>query len=187
MKKILTMILLGVMCIGLTGCRNNEEEPSPGNNNNNNQNISNNESYTAEELINKINDMYDTIDNMVVAFPMEEDLNNTDRIKELTSLNNLDNVELVISANPMITAIPYSFVLIRVNDDANIDAMKQEIYNNLDLNEWICVGADIAYITSVGNLIMFVMAERDLANEVYDAFVNEFGQTTRRLEKVNTF
>ena len=39
MKKILTIILLGVMCIGLTGCRNNDENgngPDNGNGTENN-------------------------------------------------------------------------------------------------------------------------------------------------------
>ena len=33
-------------------------------------------------------------------------------------------------------------------------AFKEEMYNNIDMNKWLCVSADVLYLTNYGNTIM---------------------------------
>ena len=44
------------------------------------------------------------------------------------------------------------------------------MYNNIDMNKWLCVSADVLHLTNYGNTIIYVMSEEDWAKPVYDAF-----------------
>ena len=45
----------------------------------------------------------------------------------------------------------YSFVAVKFKNAVNIEKVKEEMYNNIDMNKWLCVSADVLYLTNYGN------------------------------------
>lgn len=74
-----------------------------------------------------------------------------------------------IVSMPMISAIAYQCVLLRVAED-DVDTAKQQIQDNADLNKWICVSAETMLVESRGDVIFFVMGENDTAYALNTAF-----------------
>lgn len=80
----------------------------------------------------------------------------------------------------------YSAVALLVKEGTDVEKLKQEILDNIDMRKWICVSAEQLYITNNGNLIFLVMSSDDWAKPVYENFKkyvnNEIG---KELQKKN--
>ena len=113
-------------------------------------------------------------------------LKNDNDIKGYTNLENVDDIEAVVASEPLINAQAYLALLIKVKDQANVEKVKEDLYNSIDMNRWICVSADKLYITNNGNTIFLVMSEEDWAKEVYNSFKNYVNNNIgKELEKNN--
>ena len=113
-------------------------------------------------------------------------LKNDNDIKGYTNLENVDDIEAVVASEPLINAQAYLALLIKVKDQANVEKVKEDLYNSIDMNRWICVSADKLYITNNGNTIFLVMSEEDWAKEVYNRFKNYVNNNIgKELEKNN--
>ena len=113
-------------------------------------------------------------------------LKNDNDIKGYTNLENVDDIEAVVASEPLINAQAYLALLIKVKDQANVEKVKEDLYNSIDMNRWICVIADKLYITNNGNTIFLVMSEEDWAKEVYNSFKNYVNNNIgKELEKNN--
>ena len=81
----------------------------------------------------------------------------------------------------------YSAVALLVKEGTDVEKLKQEILDNIDMRKWICVSAEQLYITNNGNLIFLVMSSDDWAKPVYENFKkyvnNEIG---KELQKKNS-
>lgn len=114
------------------------------------------------------------------------DVTNEEEVINYTGLQSNENVEELVISMPPISSQAYEVALIKVSKNANIDEMKQEILNNINMNRWLCVSADKLYITNNGNVIFLIMASEEWAKPVYDSFKtyvnNEIG---KELEKTN--
>lgn len=113
-------------------------------------------------------------------------LKNDNDIKGYTNLENVDDIDVVVASEPLINAQAYLALLIKVKDQANVEKVKEDLYNSVDMNRWICVSADKLYITNNGNTIFLVMSEEDWAKEVYNSFKNYVNNNIgKELEKNN--
>ena len=69
-------------------------------------------------------------------------------------------------------------------DKKFVEEVKKELLENIDMNRWICVSADVLYITNNGNTIFAVMSFEDWATPVYNEFVkyvdNNVGKTLEK-------
>ena len=56
-------------------------------------------------------------------------------------------------------SIAHSVVLVRVKDNANVEAIKEKIEKNVNPRKWICVGVeeDDVIVENEGNLIILIM------------------------------
>lgn len=141
----------------------------------------------SEDMINMVNSIYQNINEELPSLEtMAIDINNLDDVTSYTGLkSNKDIEELVISV-PMMNAQAYSLAVIKVKDNANIESLKQEMLDNINMHRWICVSAEKLYITNNGNIIFLVMSDKDTAKVVYDGFKsyvnNKIG---KELEKTN--
>lgn len=112
------------------------------------------------------------------------DISDDMMVEGYTGLKSAENIELLVVSEPLMSSQAYSAVAIKVKDGTDIEAMKQEILNNIDMGKWICVSAEKIYITNHDNVIFFVMADDDWAKSVYENFKkfvsNEVG---KELEK----
>ena len=68
------------------------------------------------------------------------------------------------------TSQAYLLSVVKVKDGANVEKMKQEMLDNIDMDMWICVSADKLYITNSGNIIFLVMTNEEWATSVYNNF-----------------
>ena len=141
----------------------------------------------SKDMIKMVNSIYQNINNELPSLEtMAIDINNLDDVTSYTGLkSNKDIEELVISV-PMMNAQAYSLAVVKVKDGANIESLKQEMLDNIDMRRWICVSAEKLYITNNENIIFLVMADKDIAESVYNGFKSYVNNKTgKELEKTN--
>lgn len=147
-----------------------------------------------ESIIKNVNDMNTMLDTIYTQLNdvlpslenIEIDVEDENQVINYTGLkSNKDVKELVVSMPP-ISSQAYEVAVIKVSENANIEEMKQEIYDNINMNRWLCVSADKLYITNNGDVIFLIMASEEWAKPVYDEFKkyvnNDIG---KELEKTN--
>lgn len=114
--------------------------------------------------------------------------NSKEQVAAYTGLKDNSNVEFIVVSEPLMNAQAYSLVVLKVKDKAKIESMKQEIYDNIDMNKWLCVSAEKLYITNSDDVIFLVMASEEWAKPVYEEFKkyvdNNIG---KELEKSGNF
>lgn len=98
------------------------------------------------------------------------DVSDASMVKAYTGLQSNENVETIVVSEPSMSSQAYSAVAVKVKAGANVEKMKQEMLDNIDMAKWICVSASNLYITNSGNTIFMVMSDEDWAKPVYDAF-----------------
>ena len=117
---------------------------------------------------------------------MKIDVKNIDEVTSYTGLKANDDIESITVSVPLITAQAYSVAIVKVKDSADVEKIKQEMLDNIDMRRWICVSAEQLYITNSGNLIFSVMADKDIAKTVYNDFKKYVNNNIgKELEKSN--
>ena len=117
---------------------------------------------------------------------MKVDINNIDEVTSYTGLKTNDGIESIVVSVPLITAQAYSVAIVRVKDNADVEKIKQEMLDNIDMRRWICVSAEQLYITNSGNVIFSVIADKDIAKAVYNDFKKYVNNNIgKELEKSN--
>ena len=138
-----------------------------------------------------INDIINTINkNNKNVLPeletMKVDIKNIDEVTSYTGLKTNDGIESIVVSEPLITSQAYSVAIVKVKDNADVEKIKQEMLDNIDMRRWICVSAEQLYITNSGNVIFSVMADKDIAKAVYDDFKKYVNNNIgKELEKSN--
>lgn len=72
---------------------------------------------------------------------------------------------------PMINVQAYQCILLRLPENADIEAAKQTIADNADPRKWICVEAESVVVENVGDVILFVMADTETAEALRSSFL----------------
>ena len=135
-------------------------------------------------LINTINK--DNKDILPELETMKINVKNIDEVTSYTGLKTNDGIESIIVSVPLITAQAYSVAIVKVKDNADVEKIKQEMLDNIDMRRWICVSAEQLYITNSGNVIFSVMADKDIAKAVYNDFKKYVNNNIgKELEKSN--
>ena len=117
---------------------------------------------------------------------MKVDIKNIDEVTSYTGLKTNDGIESIVVSEPLITAQAYSVAIVKVKDNADVEKIKQEMLDNIDMRRWICVSAEQLYITNSGNVIFSVMADKDVAKAVYNDFKKYVNNNIgKELEKSN--
>lgn len=138
-----------------------------------------------------INDIINTINkNNKNVLPeletMKINVKNIDEVTSYTGLTTNDGIESITVSVPVMTAQAYSVAIVKVKDSADVEKIKQEMLDNIDMRRWICVSAEQLYITNSGNLIFSVMADKDIAETVYNDFKKYVNNNIgKELEKSN--
>ena len=138
-----------------------------------------------------INDIINTINkNNKNILPeletMKVDTKNIDEVTSYTGLKTNDGIESIVVSAPLITAQAYSVAIVKVKDNADVEKIKQEMLDNIDMRRWICVSAEQLYITNSGKVIFSVMADKDVAKAVYNDFKKYVNNNIgKELEKSN--
>lgn len=98
---------------------------------------------------------------------------------EVTSSNSkyylgIENMQLseALASEPLISSSAHSVVLLRVNNDSDIDKIKADIKSNVDPRKWICVGVaqEDVIVDNIDNLIILIM-DRE-SDKLHEAFLS---------------
>ena len=148
MKKILFMLVALISIISLTGCGEKNVEGS------------------LEEIMDKV----------YASIPEDERpmmLMNTEVTKENVEmyLGTKDiEYEEELASESGVGSIAHSVVLIRVKDNADVEAIKEKIEKNVNPRKWICVEAEEVEVESKGNLIILIMSSKTNAEKIETEF-----------------
>lgn len=142
---------------------------------------------TTKDIIKMINSINKDNKNVLLELEtMKIDVKNIDEVTSYTGLTSNDNIESIVVSVPMMTAQAYSVAVVKVKDNADVEKIKQEMLDNIDMRRWICVSAEQLYITNSGNVIFSVMTDKDIAKAVYDDFKKYVNNNIgKELEKSN--
>lgn len=167
MKKIFSIILIGLLCFSLTGCGKKNVEG-------------------------ELTDIMDRVYEKMLADVKEEDrpmLMTTDalnpfedateedvkgQVEYAIGTSEIDYKEVVYSEPPM-SSIAYSVVLVRMEDGADIEAAKTKIKESANPRKWMCVevAKEDVIVKSKGNLIILIMVENEtLREKIEEGFDN---------------
>lgn len=172
MKKFMSVLLALAMVFALVACGNaNNENEAPA------ADASVKLEGTMEELVNKIIEL-NPVEFMGGTMPV--DLTDTSEdglwaIQYFTGLANADQINDVSVYEPMIGAIPFSMVLVRVNEGEDAQAVAGAMKAGIDQRKWICVEADDLMVAGCGDVVMLIMVGSDTgltAQAFVDAFQN---------------
>lgn len=142
---------------------------------------------TTKDIIKMINSINKDNKNVLPELEtMKIDVKNIDEVTSYTGLTSNDNIESIVVSVPMMTAQAYSVAVVKVKDNADVEKIKQEMLDNIDMRRWICVSAEQLYITNSGNVIFSAMTDKDIAKAVYDDFKKYVNNNIgKELEKSN--
>lgn len=145
---------------------------------------------STEEIQNMLNTIYSTA---TVELPQLEtaviDVTDNMQVNSFTGLKSNENVEALVVSVPFINSQAYSLAVLKVNENADIVKMKQEMLDNIDMRKWICVSAEKLYITNYENIIFLIMSSEEWAKPVYNEFKNfvenDIGQELEKSEETD--
>ena len=173
MKKMISMLLALVMVLSLAACGGNNtpaatEAPTE---------AAKHVEGTMEELLNKV------IEIQPVEFmggSMALDLTDTSEdglwmVKNYTGLDSADSITEAAFYEPMMGSIPYSMVMVRAAEGADVAAVAEGMKTGIDQRKWICVEADDLQVVSFGDVVMLIMVGSD-TGMTSQAFVDAFAQ-----------
>lgn len=143
---------------------------------------------TSEEMQSMLTTIYSS---EKVQLPQLEnaviDISDLMQVTTYTGLQSNENVEELVVSVPFINSQAYSVAIVKVKENADIEKMKQEMLDNIDMRRWICVSAEKLYITNYENIIFLVMSSEEWAKPVYDEFKNYVeNDIGKELEKSET-
>lgn len=152
MKKIGLLVSIFVFSLFITGC-------------------SNNVSGTLEEVMEKV---YENIPENERPMMLTNTKVTDENIEYYLGTKDIEYEEALASESG-VGSIAHSVVLVRTKDNADIEAIKDKIEDNVDPRKWICVGVeeDDVVVENKGNLIILIMVEDEVTREkLEDSFEN---------------
>ncbi len=158
MKKTVALILTLIMLLGLCACKSSDAQSS---------------GVTLEGTLSEIMaQIYEKAPKteMAMGEPLPIDTADADAVKYYLGLDSADGIEEAVFSEPMIGSIAYSVCLVRCEEDADIEAIKKSISDNVDARKWICVVAEKVIVNNCGDVVILIMADNTTATGVYDAF-----------------
>ena len=131
---------------------------------------------TAQEMQNVMTSINTKLQDSLPGLEVREiDITDEFAFSSTTGLKSTNNVEAVIVSEPFINAQAYSAVMVKVSKDANIEEMKKEMLEGIDMRKWICVSAEKLRITNYEDVIFLVMSSEEWGKPVYDEFKKVVG------------
>ena len=129
---------------------------------------------TAKEVEGSLPELMDTIYTEVSAdLPMTGTVEVTDEtLPYYLGVESLDYEE-ALACEPMMGSYAHSVVLVRMKEDADVEAAKEEIKKNIDPRKWICVAVEDknVIVDNIGHLIILIMSN-DQPEDFHEAFLN---------------
>ena len=166
MKRKIAWILLAAMTLSIAACGNKTAEATEGA-----LDTSANLEGSCADILDEIYKTAKTDDDYFSYTDDFENVEITEAEEEyILGTTEIDYTDSVYSA-PMMSSIAYQCVLLRVSEDQDIEAAKKLLEENADPAKWICVEAESVVVENVGDVILFIMADKDVADAAKEAFL----------------
>lgn len=181
---IVIILIIGAI-VGIAFAISNSKK---GENGGNNAPSSNVKITNSDDMVNLINTVYEGQDAVLPASLMTQtiDVSNVDVLKSYTGLSSNENIDAAVASEPLMSSQAYSFVLVKVKDGTDANAIAKEMSENVDTRKWVCVEAEKLYATSVDNLAVLVMASDEWATPVYNKLKEVLGAHGEEYVKDNS-
>lgn len=154
MKKV-CLVLMFIFCIFvISGCSTNK-----------------NVEGSLEELMTKI---YENIPSDQRPMMLANTEVNEENVEYYLGTKGLEYKEALASESG-VGSIAHSVVLLRTKDNADVEAIKDKIKENINPRKWICVGVEKedVIVENKGNLIILILVEDEVNREkLIDSFNN---------------
>ncbi len=136
MKKTLTLLTLVLAVFTLTACGEKKEKNIKG------------------SLADLMKEVYDGVD----MENLDRGKVTDEKMEYMLGSSDLDIKEAYYS-EPLMSSIAHSVVLVRANEDADIEKIKKEIKDKVNPQKWICVWVEEehVHVESRGDLIILIM------------------------------
>lgn len=177
MKRKIAWILLAAMTLSFAACGNKTGDSDTNNGNITEENTESGQESSAHlegSCADILDQIYKTAKTDDDYFSYTDDFENveiTEAEEEyILGTTEIDYTDSVYSA-PMMSSIAYQCVLLRVSEDQDIEAAKKLLEENADPVKWICVEAESVVVENVGDVILFIMADKDVADAAKEAFL----------------
>ena len=140
---------------------------------------------TGEELLGLVNQVYEKSG---LEFPMLETtelpLEDVEMLTYHIGLTSTEGVKNVIVSMPMMNAQAYTFALVQTEKGADIEKIKQDIFDHVDPRKWVCVTAEKVMVTNSNSVICLIMSKADQKDALANAFAEVTGnELGNKLEK----
>ncbi|WP_018592415.1 hypothetical protein [Terrisporobacter glycolicus] len=160
MKKIITIFITTLIIFSLVGCSSDKVDRDP---------------VLSESLTKVLDKIYERAD-------LDEEFRASLKHYETVELNK-ENIQGYIGdidfkfaegicSAPMMSSIPYELVLLKLDDNADVDKVKATIKENANPRKWVCVEAEEVIVESIDNTVLFLMANKTEASPIKDAFMS---------------
>ncbi len=161
-RRMKTIVALGIMIVltGLGCCACGEQGSSSDNLEGSLSEIMAS-LYEKADLEQDFRDVLDSFETYELTDELEVSILGTDQITYQ---------EGVVSM-PMMSSMAYQCVLLRV-EESDVDTVKQALKDNANPDKWVCVSAETTLIESRGNVIFFIMSDKNIAYAMNSAFQN---------------
>ncbi len=161
MKKIIAIVAALVIVLGVFAACGGEKAPE----------VTPYEG-TLEDLTTKLYEANPV--EFMVGPAMAVELTDTDALMAYLGLESADGIAEATWSESMIGAQPYSLVLAKVSEGADMEAIKAAMFAGINQRKWICVEADQLRVVSSADVIMLVMAGSEFAPGLADGMVEAF-------------
>lgn len=140
---------------------------------------------TASDIKKMLKTIYKNLASELPELTTEEiNLKESELVESLTGLKSTDDINTLIVSEPVMGSQALEVAVIKTKEKTDVEAMMQNIKDNVDMSRWICVSAEKLYVVSSGDVIFMVMADSDWAKSIYDEFVkyvdNKVGETLEK-------
>ena len=140
---------------------------------------------TAGDIKKMLKTIYKNLANELPELTTEEiNLKESELVESLTGLKSTDDINTLVVSEPVMGSQALEVAVIKTKEKTDVEAMMQNIKDNVDMSRWICVSAEKLYVVSSGDVIFMVMADSDWAKSIYYEFVkyvdNKVGETLEK-------
>ena len=70
-----------------------------------------------------------------------------------------------VAREPMMSSVPHSVVLVRLNDAESASAAVEKIKASVNPRKWVCVEASNVVVKHKGDLVILIMADTEMTSE----------------------
>lgn len=155
LKKLGLLTIVFVALVAFTGCGADKETKEK------------NVEGTLEEIMTKV---YADIPEEERPMMLMNTEVNAENVEYFLGTADIEYKEALASESG-VGSIPHSVVLVRVNEGADVEAIKTKIKDSVNPRKWICVEAENVIVKSKGDLIILIMTT-DGADKLETAFDN---------------